>query len=105
MAITSPIRMLSVAISTSVGLLSGTLPGHAQTESVTVVGVLTDEGVECPALRGDDGTLYTLTARGMVEAFEVGERLEVEGQVAQISFCQQGTTISVTRIEPAEQSR
>ncbi|HET6569438.1 MAG TPA: DUF5818 domain-containing protein [Rhodothermales bacterium] len=65
--------------------------------SVTVRGTLTDEGIECQAMRGDDGGLYTLT--GDLGGFRTGDRVRVEGVVAEVSFCQQGTTINVSRIE------
>lgn len=71
----------------------------ARGNSVTIVGVLTDEGVECQALRADDGTLYTLT--GNLKKFKVGDRVQVVGEVAAFSFCQQGTTINVHRIKSA----
>jgi long-subunit acyl-CoA synthetase (AMP-forming) len=61
-----------------------------------VTGTLTDEGAECQALRGDDGELYTLT--GDLSSFSAGDRVRVKGRVAEISFCQQGTTIEVRRI-------
>jgi hypothetical protein len=51
-------------------------------------------------MRGDDGKLYTLTG-GNVGDFFPGDRVRVDGRVAQVSICQQGTTISVTRIAPA----
>jgi ribosomal protein L19 len=73
-----------------------------RTQVVRVEGVLTDEGVECPALRGDDGQLYTLN-RSAVEGFEIGDRVRVVGKVAEISFCQQGTTLDVLNIHPAKQ--
>jgi len=65
--------------------------------SVTVTGVLTDEGVECRALRGDDGRLYTIA--GDLEGFAVGERVRIEGRIAEMSYCMQGTTLTVERIE------
>lgn len=65
---------------------------------VTVVGTLTREGAECPAMRGDDGRLYTL-AGGDTGSFRPGDRVRVVGRVAEVSFCQQGTTISVRRID------
>jgi hypothetical protein len=67
--------------------------------SITVTGTLTDEGIECQALRGDDGVLYTLT--GNLGAFSTGGRVTVSGSVAELSICQQGTTIRVTSIEQA----
>jgi hypothetical protein len=64
---------------------------------VEVTGVLTDEGVECPALRTGDGTLYTLA--GDLEEFKVGDRVRVTGRIAEVSICQQGTTLEVVAIE------
>lgn len=66
-------------------------------EVVRIEGRLTDEGVECQALRTDDGDLYTLT--GELHNFQPGDRVYVEGTVATLSTCQQGTTINVRRIE------
>lgn len=71
-------------------------PG-AEPGMVEVTGVLTDEGVECRALRGDDGELYTIGRSA--EGFEVGERVRVVGSVAEMSFCMQGTTLNVRSIE------
>ena len=64
---------------------------------INVRGTLTDEGVECQALRGDDGELYTLT--GDLSGFENGDRVKVRGTVAEVSICQQGTTIEVQSIK------
>jgi hypothetical protein len=64
---------------------------------VQISGHLTDEGVECQALRGDDGKLYTLT--GDIGEYKVGDRVQVQGNRAQISFCMQGITIAVTDIK------
>ena len=69
--------------------------------NVVVVGVLTAEGAECAAMRDRDGTLYTLMPRGITDPFEIGQRVRVEGVVQEISFCQQGTTISIERIDAA----
>lgn len=63
---------------------------------ITVTGVVTREGVECPAIRGADGRLYTLA--GDVGALEPGERVQVQGRRAEVSICMQGTTISVERL-------
>jgi len=61
-----------------------------------IVGEVTDEGVECPAVRTRDGELYTLAgAPGWVEP---GVRVEVEGPVAEMSICMQGTTLQVEQI-------
>lgn len=63
------------------------------------VGTLTDEGVECQALRDHSGRLYTLT--GDIEGFSEGETVRVEGTIAEVSFCQQGKTIGVEFIDGA----
>lgn len=70
-------------------------PGDGDSDRITVSGVVTGEGVECPALRGNDGRLYTLA--GNVGDLEPGDRIQVQGQRAEVSFCQQGTTIDVRR--------
>jgi hypothetical protein len=64
--------------------------------TIRVTGVITNEGVECTALRGDDGRLYTLAGR--FRDLTPGERVRVIGRVAQYSFCMQGTTIQPRRI-------
>lgn len=74
-------------------------PPASRAESVTVTGTLTDEGVECRALRGDDGALYTLT--GDLKKFKTGDRVTVTGTSAEMSTCMQGTTIAVQRIRRA----
>ena len=76
-----------------------------KTGFICVRGTLTDEGVECQALRGDDGQLYTLL--GDLQGHKIGEEVIVCGNVVQISFCMQGTTISISWIgnEAARASR
>jgi LysM repeat protein len=69
------------------------------TGRVDVTGTLTREGAECPAMRGDDGRLYTLA--GDIGDFIAGDRVRVQGRIAEASYCQQGTTINVTRVEDA----
>jgi hypothetical protein len=64
--------------------------------AVKVPGRLTGEGVECQALRADDGTLYTLL--GDLKGFKTGDPVVVEGTPVQISFCMQGTTLQVRQI-------
>lgn len=71
-------------------------PAPAQ---LRVTGTLTREGAECQALRGDDGRLYTFEYRR--DGFRPGDRVTVEGRAVEVSYCQQGTTIEVSRIEEA----
>ncbi len=63
---------------------------------VRIEGTLTNEGVECSAMRGEGGELYTLA--GDFAGPNPGDRVCVEGTVAEFSTCQQGTTIDVERI-------
>ena len=65
---------------------------------MAVSGTLTREGVECPAMRGDNGRLYTLA--GGTGRFQPGDHVRVRGTLAQVSTCQQGTTIRVQSIGP-----
>lgn len=64
---------------------------------VEVTGTLTDEGVECQVMRSDDGKLYTLL--GDLEDFKMEDHVYIRGQIAEVSFCMQGTTINVEIIE------
>lgn len=68
---------------------------------VTVTGTLSNEGVECQALRGDDGVLYTFT-RGDLASFGPGDRVTVKGTVVAMSICMQGTTLSVMSLAAAK---
>jgi hypothetical protein len=75
-------------------------PGPAPGTRVDLDGTLSNEGVECPALRGDDGRLYTLTdpAAG---GFGPGDRVHVVGEVAGMSMCLQGIPLTGTKITAA----
>ncbi|MCB1486059.1 MAG: hypothetical protein KDJ88_01225 [Bauldia sp.] len=68
---------------------------------VTVTGTLSKEGVTCQALRGDDGTLYTL-AGGDLSHFHPGDRVTVAGTETEASICMQGTTLAVISVAVAE---
>lgn len=73
------------------------LDARTNTDTITITGVITDEGVECLAMRDDAGRLYTLA--GAPAWATPGLRVEVRGTAAEMSFCQQGTTISVESID------
>jgi hypothetical protein len=62
-------------------------------------GLLIEGGVECPAMQGPDGTLYTLL--GDIGGYEVGDKICVVPGYVEVSFCMQGTTIHVDWIGPA----
>jgi hypothetical protein len=73
-------------------------PSNGNTDGVvTVTGTLTTEGIECQAMRGEDGKIYTLL--GDLVGFSAGTRVRITGTPAEISFCMQGTTINVSSIE------
>lgn len=67
---------------------------------LTLKTIMTAEGVECAAVRGADGTLYTIPS--MPHTFEKGDKLNImvaDPIVPFASFCQQGQTIDWIRIE------
>jgi hypothetical protein len=88
-------------IALGLALLGALEPAAAQ-EKVTVVGRLTAGGVECPVMTGEDGKVYSLVPRDAVGLVAPGGRVRVVGVVQDMSFCQQGTTIEVETIEPAD---
>jgi hypothetical protein len=95
-------RLLIATLAVAASGLGVADPSRAQSDTVTVVGTFTDEGVECPAIRGDDGVLYTLVPKSSVGLVSPGARVRVEGTVQEFSTCQQGTTIAVTSVEQAK---
>lgn len=64
---------------------------------IATSGVITT--VECPAVRGSDGRLYALA--GAVTGFHPGDRVEIEGERAEASWCIPGATIEIGQIRPA----
>ena len=89
------VSLLSATLAAAQGLARAGKPKG----EVSVRGTLTAEGVECQALRGDDGRLYTLT--GHLQGFSVGDQVHVTGTVAERSTCQQGITLTVRLIQLA----
>jgi hypothetical protein len=74
-------------------------------QKVTVYGTLTKEGVECQAMRQDKTKkLYTLTPRPS-KSFKNGDHVKVTGTIAEVSICQQGTTISVSKITKIKKTK
>lgn len=94
-----PILLLAAALLAAASPAAWAQSQGDQHRSVQVTGVLTDQGVECQALQGDDGQLYTLT--GDLGSFENGDRVRVVAKVAEVSTCQQGTTLVVQNIKAA----
>jgi hypothetical protein len=92
---------LALLISVGFGRDNAARPKAQETpKTVVVVGTLTDEGVECRALRAEDGTLYTLV--GELKGFKTGDKVRVVGQRVEVSTCMQGTTLSVKNIKRAK---
>lgn len=75
---------------------SGAAAPAPQDGLVTIKGRLTDEGVECPAMRDEVGILYTLS--GDLGGFGPGDQVCVRGRPVEMSICQQGVTIAVVSI-------
>jgi LysM repeat protein len=64
---------------------------------IATSGVITS--VECPAIRGADGRLYALA--GAIADYRPGDRVEIEGETADASFCVPGPTIEIGQIRTA----
>jgi LysM repeat protein len=64
---------------------------------ISTSGVITT--VECPAMRGPDGQLYALA--GAVTDYRPGDRVEIEGETADLSWCVPGPTIEISQIRTA----
>ncbi len=87
-------------ILTGLAILGAAPAAADETGEIAVRGVLSDDGVECPALRGSDGRLYTLA--GETGVLQIGARVCVRGRIAQISHCMQGITLVVRELAAAE---
>lgn len=103
---TLPMLALLLALSSIALGAQGNKPENkpeGKQDMVTLVGTLTDEGVECQAFRARGNQLFTLT--GDLGGFQTGDRVRVVGSVAEVSTCQQGTTVvvrSIRRVGPEE---
>src|SRR5262249_35146735 len=96
--------LISIAIGAMVASKAGAdsgeaVPFPAHPANPAIEGVLTTEGVECPALRTDDGTLYTLA--GDLGGFRPGDRVCIVPSPVEMSTCMQGTTVKIEWIGPA----
>lgn len=65
-------------------------------ERTCVIGTLTNEGVECPAMQTLTGEVYTLL--GDLQGKEAGDLVCACGAEADMSTCMQGTTLELTEI-------
>lgn len=99
----TPWRAIALLFALAPLLAAAGLPAsadEAERETICLKGTLTDEGVECPAFRSQDGTLYTLM--GELGGLRPGDEACLCGVVAQMSFCMQGTPLSVSRAGPPD---
>ena len=70
----------------------------ATSAEITITGLATNEGVECPAVRGDDGKLYTIVGKD-TQKLTPGVRVKITGNIVEVSTCMQGTTIRASSVE------
>lgn len=89
---TMPDDLKGIRVIASTNSKEALLEQGASAKTVCVKGTLTDEGVECQALRSVDGELYTVV--GDLGGFKIGDEVVVCGTIAEISFCMQGITIN-----------
>ena len=72
-------------------------------QSVTVQGAI-EAGAECPMIATADGRRFSLA--GDLKTFTIGDRVCVQGRVAESSFCMSGeAVIAVTTIAPENQCK
>lgn len=71
---------------------------------MTIEGVLTGEGVECPVVRTEEGKLYTLSG-SVPDTLSIGDAVIVAGHIATVSFCMQGTTLVIESIALSDGAR
>ena len=77
--------------------MPGDLRAGNKMTNIIITGTLTDKGVECPGMMGDDGQLYSLI--GNIEDFKFGQHIRVEGKVVAISHCRRGISVDVKTVE------
>ncbi len=70
--------------------------GHKIGENLSIEGVVTPEGKECPAIRDASGKLYALTTS--TDVLHPGDVVTVQGRVAPADWCHQGISIAVTSL-------
>jgi hypothetical protein len=72
------------------------LPPRPPADTIALAGIISDESVTCPAMRGRDGRLYTLA--GNVHSLRPGDLVEVIGRRVDASLCMHGMTLEVQRL-------
>lgn len=56
------------------------------------------KGGECPVLRTPDGLIFSLVSQ--TYGFTPGDYVAIEGEPVEMSFCMEGQTVRVTRMQP-----
>jgi len=84
-----------------IGIWSYFMSIEPKIEEITITGTLTDEGVECQALRDDKDKLYTLSNMKLddLSKFKLGQRVVVIGKTNMTNFCMQGEVLGVISIK------
>jgi len=90
---TSPMWVRGVRIHASENTKEALVGEGPKEGRVFVKGTLTDESIECQALRDQNDELYTLV--GDLKGLKIGDTVYVLGAIVPISFCSQGITIAV----------
>lgn len=88
-------RTLSGCMALLVGVFGVACAGDAdhKPDTLQLTGVLIEGGVECPLFQASDGVQYTLM--GDLKGFKSGDKVQLSGEQAEVSFCMQGKTVSV----------
>ena len=85
---------------------TGQKPDQLSTSDNVLTGTLTNEGVMCQAMRGDDGTLYVF--ENLPEALQNGDEIRVERDSPADplpSYCDQGEVVMWTVITKLEDGK
>lgn len=69
-------------------------------EGIHLQGVLVEGGAECQRFRADDNRYYTLL--GDLHGFHTGDRVEISGNIAEVSHCMQDTTLTIKSIRKVQ---
>jgi hypothetical protein len=86
-----------IAMALAVAVAAPATAQDGSVKTITMTGLVTSEGAECPAVRGPDGQLYSLAGRDL--DLVPGDVVQIRGSLAEASTCNQGRTITVASIE------
>ncbi len=98
------ILVLVVVVGGYVLVIKKPVPIPEQNQVINLRGMLVSGGVECQGFQGDDGKFYTLTGDFVRPGFtsdgpfKNDDVVNIEGVHLEQTYCQQGTTIEVSKI-------